>query len=75
MRYLIQAFLALGALIAAPLLFDTPEEPWQLVAAGVAALILAGLDFRGIVGFVRSRKPRISLDSVMPPKQKDPPRK
>lgn len=68
MRYLIQAFLALGALIAAPLLFDTPEEPWQLIATGVAALILAGLAFRGIVGFVRSRKPRVYLDSVMPPK-------
>ena len=68
MRYLIQAFLALGALIAAPLLLDAPDEPWQLVAAGVVALILAGLAFRGIVGFVRSRKPRVYLDSLMPPK-------
>jgi hypothetical protein len=68
MRYLVQAFLALGALIAAPLLFDTPEELWQQVAAAVVALILAGLAFRGIVGFVRSRKPRVYLDSLMPPK-------
>jgi hypothetical protein len=76
MRYLVQAFLALGALVAAPLLFDTPEEPWQLVAAGAAAVILAGLAFRGIVGFVRSRKPRIYLDSVMPPKVRPrPPKK
>ena len=68
MRYLIQAFLALGALIAAPLLFDAPEEPWQQIAAGVVALILAGLAFRGMVGFVRSRRPRVYLDSLMPPK-------
>lgn len=68
MRYLIQAFVALGALIAAPLLFDAPDETWQQVAAGVVALILAGLAFRGIVGFVRSRKPRVYLDSLMPPK-------
>ncbi len=75
MRYLIQAFLALGALIAAPLLFEAPDEPWQLAAAGVVALILAGLAFRGIVGFVRSRKPRVYLDSLMPPKVRPKPPK
>ena len=68
MRYIIQAFLALGALIAAPLLFDAPEELWQQIAAGVVALILAGLAFRGMAGFVRSRRPRVYLDSLMPPK-------
>jgi len=67
MRYLVQAFLALGALIAAPLVFEVPEEQWQQIAAAVVALILAGLAFRGMVGFVRSRKPRSYLDSVMPP--------
>jgi len=70
MRYLLQAFLALGALIAAPLLFETPEESWQQIAAAVVALILAGLAFRGMIGFVRSRKPRVYLDSVMPPKKR-----
>jgi hypothetical protein len=70
MRYLIQAFLALGALIAAPLLFEAPEELWQEIAAVVAALILVGLAFRGMVGFVRSRKPRSYPDSVMPPKKR-----
>jgi len=68
MRYLVQAFLALGALIAAPLLVDVPEEQWQQIAAVVIALILAGLAFRGMIGFVRSRKPRPYLDSMMPPK-------
>jgi len=68
MRYLLQAFLALGALIAAPLLFDAPDVLWEQIAAGAVALILAGLAFRGMVGFVRSRKPRSYPDSVMPPK-------
>jgi hypothetical protein len=70
MRYLIQAFLALGALIAAPLLFEAPDEPWKQIAAAVVALILAGLAFRGMIGFVRSRKPRSYPDSVMPPKKR-----
>jgi len=72
MRYIIQAFLALGALIAAPLLLDTPDELWEQIAAGVIALILVGLAFRGIVGFVHSRKPKHFHDSVMVPK--DPPK-
>ena len=75
MRYLIQAFVALGALIAAPLVFEAPEETWEQVAWGVVALILAGLAFRGIVGFVRSRKPRVYLDSLMPPKVRPKPPK
>ena len=72
MRYIVQAFLALGALIAAPLVFDAPDELWEQVAAGVGALILVGLAFRGVVGFVHSRKPKAFHDSVMVPK--DPPK-
>jgi hypothetical protein len=72
MRYIIQAFLALGALIAAPLLLDTPDELWEQIAAGVAVLILVGLAFRGVVGFVHSRKPKAYHDSIMVPK--DPPK-
>jgi hypothetical protein len=68
MRYMLQAFLALGALIAAPLLFQAPDEPWEQVAAGIVALILAGLAYRGVVGFVHSRKPKQFLDSVMAPR-------
>jgi hypothetical protein len=76
MRYLIQAFVALGALILGPSMLEAPEKlEWQ-VAAGVAALILAGFAYRGIVGFVNSRRPKRFLDSVMapprePPKQKE----
>jgi hypothetical protein len=68
MRYLVQAFVALGALIAAPLLVEAPEETWQQVAAVVIMLILAGLAYRGVVGFVNSRRPKRYPDSIMPPK-------
>jgi hypothetical protein len=74
MRYLLQAGLALAALIALPMLVETPESLYGRIAAGVIALILVGLAFRGIVGYVRSRKPRSYPDSIMPPK-KAPPRK
>jgi hypothetical protein len=70
MRYVLQAGLALAALIAAPLLFDAPEELWGQIAAAAGALILVGLAFRGMVGFVRSRKPRSFPDSVIPPKKR-----
>ena len=68
MRYLVQAFLALGALLAAPLLVETPDETWEQIAAVVAALGLAGLAYRGVVGFVNSRRPKRYPDSIMPPK-------
>ena len=68
MRYLVQAFLALGALIAAPLLFEAPDDLWEQVAAVIGALILAGLTYRGAVGVWNSRRPKQYPDSVMPPK-------
>ena len=68
MRYLIQALLALALLVGLPLVLDPPESTAGIAAAVVGALILAGLAFRGMVGFVRSRKPRVYLDSLMPPK-------
>ena len=73
MRYLLQAGLALAALIALPLLFEPPESLTGHLVAIAVALILAGLAFRGMIGFVRSRKPRSYPDSIMPPK--GPPRK
>jgi hypothetical protein len=68
LRYLLQAFLALGALALGPNVLETPEETWQLILAGLAALILVGLAYRGIVGFVNSRRPKRFHDSVMAPK-------
>ncbi|HTP62982.1 MAG TPA: hypothetical protein VMJ14_12960 [Burkholderiales bacterium] len=69
MRYLLQSFLALGVLIALPIFLEAPESLEGQVIAGIGALILVGLAFRGIVGFVRSRKPKAYPDSVMVPKQ------
>ena len=73
MRYIVQAVVSLGLLIGLPLFLEAPEETeWQIVAA-VAALILAGLAFRAIVGFVNSRRPKRYADSIMI--TKGPPRK
>ena len=69
MRYLIQALLALAVLVAAPSLMQPPDETWEQVAAIAAALVLAGLAYRGAVGFVHSRRPKNYHDSIMPPKK------
>jgi hypothetical protein len=75
LRYLIQALVALGALALGPNVLETPEETWQQILAAVIALILVGLAYRGIVGFVNSRRPRRFHDSIIapkkPPKKKD----
>jgi hypothetical protein len=68
LRYLIQALVALGALALGPNVLETPEETWQQILAAVIALILVGLAYRGIVGFVNSRRPKRFHDSVMAPK-------
>lgn len=73
MRYIAQAVISLGLLIGLPIFLDAPETlEWQ-IAAVIAALILAGLAFRAIVGFVNSRRPKRYADSVMI--TKGPPRK
>jgi hypothetical protein len=69
MRYLVQTFLALAVLIGLPLFLEAPESLEGQIAAGIGALILVGLAFRGVVGFVHSRKPKTFLDSVMAPKE------
>lgn len=71
MRYLLQALAALVALVGLPLVLDAPESTAGHVAAVVVALILVGLAFRGVVGYVNSRRPKVYLDSVMPDKHID----
>ena len=68
MRYLIQALAALAALAGLPWLLDAPESTAGIAAAIVGALILVGLAFRGVVGFVNSRRPKRYADSIMVPK-------
>jgi len=68
LRYLVQAIVALGALALGPTVLEAPETlEWQIIA-GIAALILVGLAYRGIVGFVNSRRPKRFPDSLMAPK-------
>ena len=69
MRYLIQALLALALLIGLPLVLEPPETVEGTIGAGLGALILAGLAFRGVVGFVNSRRPNRYPDSIMVPKE------
>jgi hypothetical protein len=71
MRHLLQAVVALALLIAAPLVFEAPDELWEQVAAGIAAVVLVALAFRGITAYVQGRKPRVFLDSVLPDKHRD----
>ncbi|HUK03779.1 MAG TPA: hypothetical protein VLV90_01705 [Burkholderiales bacterium] len=73
LRYLIQAFVALAALALGPAVLEAPETLGWEIAAGVGALILVGVAYRGIVGFVNSRRPKRFPDSVMAPKE--PPKK
>ena len=69
MRYLLQAIVALGALALAPFMIDLPEALEWRIGAAVVALLLVGLAYRGIVGYVNSRRPRRYLDSVMAPRK------
>ena len=73
MRYVLQAVFALAVLIGTPVFLDTPATPEAMIGATVGALILAGIAIRGVVLYVRSRKPQAYHDSVMPPVE--PPKK
>jgi hypothetical protein len=69
MRYILQASLALGLLIGLPLVLEPPETVEGTIGAAIGALILVGLAFRGVVGFVNSRRPKRYADSIMVPKE------
>jgi hypothetical protein len=73
MRYIAQAGLALALLIGLPIALDPPATDESMIAAAIGALVLVAVAIHGIVRYVRSRKPRAYLDSVMPPIE--PPRK
>ena len=67
-RFLLQALVALAALALGPAVLEAPETLGWEIAAGVAALVLVGIAYHGIVGFVNSRRPKRFPDSVMAPK-------
>ena len=67
MRYIVQALVALALLIGLPFVLEPPESDERMIGATIGALVLVAVAIHGIVGYVRSRKPRAYLDSVMPP--------
>ena len=73
MLHLAQAAVALVLLVGLPLFLEPPATEDAMIAAAFGALFLAALAAHGVVGYVRSRKPRAYHDSVMPPVE--PPRK
>ena len=68
MRYIVQAIFALAVLVGLPVFLATPASPEGMLAATIGALILIAVAIQGVARFVRSRKPRSFLDSLMPPR-------
>ena len=73
MRYILQAVFALCVLVGLPVFLEAPSTTGGEIAAVAGALILAGAALHGVLGYVRSRKPKSFHDSIMPPVE--PPRK
>ena len=67
MRYILQSAFALAALIGMPVFLEAPASLEGMIGATAGALILVGFAIRGVIGYVRSRKPSSYHDSVMPP--------
>ena len=67
MRYIIQALVALALLVGLPVFLEAPASLEAIAAAATGALVLVAVAIHGIVGYVRSRKPRAYLDSMLPP--------
>ena len=68
MRHLVPTFVAIALLVGLPMVVPTPEsDAGTWLAVGVA-LILIGIAMRGVVRFVRGRKPKTYPDSILPDK-------
>ena len=67
MRHILQAVFALALLVGLPVVLESPTSDEGMIAATIGALVLLGAAIHGVVGYVRSRKPRSYHDSVMPP--------
>jgi hypothetical protein len=68
MRHLVAPAVALVLLVGLPMVVPTPEsDAGTWLAVGIA-LVLIAIAVRGVVRFVRSRKPRSFHDSIMPDK-------
>ena len=68
MGHLVQTAIAVILLVGLPLFVPTPESDVGTLLAVAVALVLIAVAVRGVVRFVRSRKPKTYLDSIMPDK-------
>ena len=73
MFHLAQAAVAFALLIGLPIVLEPPSTEDRMIAAAFGALFLAAVAAHGVLGYVRSRKPKSYHDSIMPPVE--PPRK
>ena len=72
MLHVLQAAVAVILLFGLPIVLETPKTTEGVLAAIAAAVLLLAIAIHGTVRFVRSRKPRSYLDSVIvPPKKPD----
>lgn len=71
MRHLFQAGAAVVLLIGMPIVLETPSSGIGLAAAGLAALVLLGVAWHGVVSHLHTRKPKEYLDSVVPKQHVD----
>jgi acyl-CoA reductase-like NAD-dependent aldehyde dehydrogenase len=67
MLHLAQAAVAFALLIGLPVVLEPPATEEGMLAAAFGAVFLAALAAHGVVGYVRSRKPKSYPDSIMPP--------
>ena len=67
MRHIVAAVVALAVLMGLPAVLETPSSTAGIAAAAIGVLLLLVIAIRGVVLYVRSRKPRSYHDSVMPP--------
>jgi hypothetical protein len=72
MLHALQAAVALILLFGLPIVLEAPKTREGELAAIAGAVILVAVAIHGVLRFVRSRKPRAYLDSVIvPPKKPD----
>ena len=67
MHHLALSVFALVLLVGLPNVMEAPTSSEGMLGAAAGALILAVVALRGVLGYVRSRKPKSYHDSIMPP--------
>ena len=66
MQHLIPTVIAVALLLGLPFFVPTPQTDFGVLLAVVVAVMLVALAVRGVVRYVRSRRPKAYLDSILP---------